>query len=360
MAGITRMFDRPPMGLKGGMEASADGMKNRPETETHLTRRPDRVAPYLIHRMDEFTFDEFTEDFLKRGKMTELFEGVPIPLRDEDREAFKSSTGVPSTVLAENMARVLGIDPKFRYADVYKEYIEFNFGKKGVDNMTRKAKDFCDMKQFEDALIYFRAGLVLKYNDLAAMYGYARLLRALYQDSDKEDYIGYLKAESLDYFEMTTEVYRRFDMGFYYLGYMYLNLGLYTKAMLAWEEFLKLSRIFKDRQEIKKRLKQLEDPVEIERGYNSVLAGRWKKGISILEPYKDSKFNDWWPLWYYLGVAYARTNRLGEAESAFKQALKGSPRHAESMQELADIYKAKGDKTNQKKYQSKLKLVTKD
>ena len=358
MAGITRMFDRPPMALKGGMEASAENQ--RPEHETHLTRRPDRVAKYLMHRMDELTFDEFKPEFLKKNGMTETFSGVPIPLREEDREAFKSDKGVPSTILAENMARVIGIDPKFKYCDVYSEFIDRNFGKKGVDNMTRKAKDFADQEKFEDACIYFRAGLVLKYNDLAAMYGYARLLRKLYEDGDTEEYVGTLKAEALDYFEMTTENYQRFDMGFYYLGYMYLNLGLYLKAYLAWDKFLGLSRIFKDRQEIKKRLKQLEDPVNIERGYNAVLSGRWSKGIKTLEPYKDSKFNDWWPLWYYLGVAYARKDRLDEAEDAFKRALKGAPRHIESMEELAEIYKEKGDKRNQKKYNDKITLVSKD
>jgi len=149
-------------------------------------------------------------------------------------------------------------------------------------------------------------------------------------------------------------------MGFYYLGYMYLNLGLYTKAYLAWEKYIKLSRILKDRQEIRRRLRQLDDPVEIERGYNAVLSGKWGKGIRILEPYKESRFNDWWPLWYYLGVAYERSGRLDDAEAAFKRALKGSPRHAESMEELAEIYKKKNDKINQKKYRDKLKLVTKD
>jgi len=310
--------------------------------------------------MDELTFDEFTPRFLEESGLKDSFSGVPIPLREEDREAFKSAKGVQSTFLAENMSRVLGIDPKFPHCDVYKDFIERNFGNKAVDNMTRKAKDFADQNKLEDACIYFRAGLVLKFNDLAAMYGYARVLRKMYEDGNNEEYIGNLKAEALDFFEMTTECYERFDMGFYYLGYMYLNLGLYTKAYLAWEKYIKLSRILKDRQEIRRRLRQLDDPVEIERGYNAVLSGKWGKGIRILEPYKDSRFNDWWPLWYYLGVAYERSGRLDDAEAAFKRALKGSPRHAESMEELAEIYKKKNDKINQKKYRDKLKLVTKD
>jgi len=346
------------MGPKGSADASNE--VNRPETETHLTQRPDRVFKYLKHRMKDLTFDEFTPIFLERAGLKDSFSGVPIPLRDDDREAFNSEKGVQSTFLAENMARVLGIDPKFPHCEVYKEFIERNFGSKAVENMTRKAKDFADKEMYEDACIYFRAGLVLKFNDLSAMYGYARILRKLYEDSDKEEYIGNLKAEALDYFEMTTEYYPRFDMGFYYLGYMYLNLGLYKKAYLAWEKYVKLGRILKDRKEIRKRMLQLDDPIEIERGYNAVLSGKWGRGIKILEPYKDSKFNDWWPLWYYLGVAYARSGRTEEAEAAFKQALKGSPRHIESMEELSAIYKEKGDKMNLKKFRDKITLVSKD
>ena len=359
MAGIISMFDRQPRALKGGEEAAAEIAKNRPEEETHLTARPDRVAPYLVHRMADFTFDEFSDEYLTRTGLKEKLSGVQIPLREEDREAFKKPDGLKSNIIAENMARVLGIDPKFKHREVYVSFIEFLFGQKAVDNMTRKAKDHADREDYEDSCIYFRAALVIKFNDLPAMYGYARILRQLYTDSDKEDYIGNMKAECLHYFELTTEFYPRFDMAWYYLGYMYLNMGLYVKAKLVWDHYLKFGRVSKDRREISKRLSQLKDPIEIEKGYNAVLSGRWSKGLDILEPYKDSRFNDWWPLWYYLGVAYSRTERPDEAEDSFKKALKLSPRHIETMEELVEIYEGRGDKINAKKYRDKLNLVKK-
>ena len=357
MAGITSMFDKEPRRLKGSAAAAAEIARKRPESETHLAKRHDRVKPYLIHRMKEFTFDEFSIEFLNKLGLKNELSGIPIPLRNEDREAFKTPAGLNSNIIAENMARVLGIDPTFKYAKEYIDFVERLFGQKAVDNMTRKAKDLADSEEYEDACIYFRAGLVLKFNDLPAMYGYARILRQLYSDSKKEDYVGTMKAECLEYFELVTEFYPRFDMGWYYLGYMYLNLGLYVKTKLTWDEYLKYGRVSKDRREIKTRLQQIEQPIEIEKGYNAVLSERWDKGLEILEPFKDSKFNDWWPLWYYLGIAYARTDRLTEAESAFKEALRGSPRHIESMEELVDIYKKTGDKSGAKKYQDKLKLI---
>ena len=358
MGGITRMFDRQPMSLKGGKEASGE-IPKRPEHETHITRRPDRVGKYLIHHMKEFTFDEFSKAYMKRTGLEDVFQGVPVPLREEDREAFKTDAGLKGNILAENMARVLGIDPMFKYREAYAAFIENFFVQKAVDNMTRKAKDLGESGNLEEACIYFRAGLVLKFNDLSAMYGYSRSLRELYTISRKEEYIGNLKAEAFDYLEMTTEFYPRFDMGWYHLGYMYLNLGLYVKAKLTWKEYLKYGRSMKDRREILKRIDQLKDPVRIEEGYNAVLSERWKKGISILEPYTESKYQDWWPLWYYLGVAYARTGKPDNAEKAFKKALKGSPRHIESLEELVALYAKNGDKVGVKKYKDKLSIVKK-
>ncbi|MCL1896049.1 MAG: tetratricopeptide repeat protein [Clostridiales bacterium] len=359
MAGITRMFDKQPLSLKGGKEASGVIATQRPEHETHLTARPDRVGKYLLKSMKEFTFDEFSQEFLKKMNLVKEFSGVPIPLRDEDREAFKTPQGLNGNIIAENMARVLGIDPQFKYRDSYTSFIGINYGQKGVDNLTRKAKDHGESGNLEEACIYFRAALVLKYNDLAAMFGYSRSLREMYAKSKKEDYIGNLKAEAFDYLEMVTEFYPRFDMGWYYLGYMYLNLGLYIKAKLAWDEYLRFGRMQKDRKEIQRRIEQIKEPIQIEKGYNAVLAGRWKKGLGILEPYKESQFRDWWPLWYYLGVAYARTGKSGEAENAFKRALKGSPRHIESLEELVELYEKKGARAEVKKYRDKLALVKK-
>ena len=204
------MFDRQPQTLKGSEEASAKIASMRSEEETHLTKRPDRIGPYLIKHMKELMFDEFSPAYLVKAGLKDVFSGVPIPLREEDREAFNTEKGLSANIIAENMARVLGVNPKFEYSEAYISYIDRLFGQKAVDNMTRKAKDHADCEDYETACIYFRAGLVLKFNDLPAMYGYARILRQLYSDSNNKKYTGDLKAECIDYFEMTTEFFPRF------------------------------------------------------------------------------------------------------------------------------------------------------
>jgi len=189
------------------------------------------------------------------------------------------------------------------------------------------------------------------------MYSYARACRVMYEHSKNEEYIGRFKAEALDWFEILTETHPRFAMGYYYLGYSYLNMGLYGKAKLAWQDYLKFGRNGKDRREITKRLNQIAHPVAIEDGCLKIGAGRYEEGLDILEPYLKSQFKDWWPLHYYLGRGYVQADRISDAVAEFKKVLQMNGSHLETMKELLLIYEEQDDRANIKKYSEKIKLI---
>jgi tetratricopeptide (TPR) repeat protein len=96
----------------------------------------------------------------------------------------------------------------------------------------------------------------------------------------------------------------------------------------------------------------------IEKGYGAVLAGRWTEGLNILEPFMESAYKEWWPLWYYLGEAYLNTGRSEEAKNAFTEALRFNASHIDSMKELIAIYRIEGNAGMVKKYAGKIKLVS--
>jgi tetratricopeptide (TPR) repeat protein len=336
-----------------------EAFKRRPANEREFRSRPDRVGIYLQRFLDSYRFDTFTEALLaKAGGKYDYLKDVPIPLREEDREKFASENGLPINIIGENMARIIGIDPKFKYADVYIRFLEQLLGRKAQDFFNKEAKKEAAKGEFEAALIHFRAALTLAPEDLQAMYGYARVCRDLYSQEDKTaDYVGKFKAESLDYFEMVTELHPDYAQGWYYLGYLYLNMGLYAKAKIAWERFLPITRTNADRREIKERLDQIKSPVEIERGVNAILSGRWQEGIDILEPFTDSVFSDWWPMHYYLGEAYLAMGRDEDSEQEFIKTLRINATNIETMQRLVEIYDARGDAKNAKKYRDKIALL---
>ena len=319
---------------------------------TDANRIPDRIGEYLIPHLKEYIFDELSEGYLKKAGLDDILTGVPVPVRIGEVE------GLTTLKIAQNMAFVIGCDVNFRHRDSYIAYITRLFTKDFVKPLINDGVDGAAKNDFDYACIMFRAALLIDPGNPDALYCYGRACRDAYEKGEGEDFVGRFKAESLEAFEKLTLAKPDFDMGYYFLGYGYLNLGLYMKAKLTWEDFMKLSGNGEMKSEIARWLEKLSEPVKIEEGYNKVISGRFQEGIDILSPYReDPRFNNWWPLWYYLGLAY---DELGDDESAKECLLKVltlSPSNTEVMEALAAIYEAEGDEEKAEKYRHKVKVV---
>lgn len=316
--------------------------------------KTDKVGEYLVHHLDNMLFDELSEEYLKKAEMTDILKGVPIPFKTSQITGNSTST----LMIASNMAYVIGCDRKFRYRDNYLAYIAkcfpHDFEKPLLNEGVKAAQD----ENPETACIYFRAALQIAPDSQDALFLYARACKDAYEKGDGEDYIGTFKAESLEMFEKLTIRYPEFDQGFYFLGYGYLNLGLYTKAKLTFDEFMRISKEGELRAEVAEVLDKLTDPCKIEGGINDIIAGRYDRGVMVLEPYtKDDRFSTYWPMWYYLGVAYREGGNPDEAERHLVTCLRYSPSNTDVMKELVGIYEEKGDEVKAKKYRDKITLV---
>ena len=329
----------------------------RPREESDIQLREDRIGRYFKKYLNKFVFVEFSEDFIERSKAGDLLRGVPIPLRRKEVKDFAGGDGVPMQVIAENMAWVMGCDPHFKHTKDYVAILIKIFSKKVSESIMKEGRDAAERGDMDNACIHFRASLCVQYDYLHAMYSYARACRVMYENSKNAEYVGRFKAESLEWFELLTETHPRFAMGYYYLGYSYLNMGLYNKAVLAWRGFLRFSKNGRDRKEINRRIEQLADPMAIENGCLSISSGRMQEGVDALEPYLKTKFDDWWPLHYYLGLGYNGIGKQADALSQFKKVLMINGSHLESMRELITIYEEQGDKENIKKYSEKIRLI---
>ena len=341
-------------------KATAEAAAARLAGEADVKQREDRVGRYLKKYMDKMVFSEFSDSYMRNAGIYDLMKGVPVPLRREDKKVFQGGSGLKAMALAENMAWVMGIDPHFKYTEHYVAFLLKLFNPKICDGILKKGRNLAEQNELDQACIFFRATLCINPTYMHGMYSYARVCRAMYLEGQGEKYIGRLKAEALDYFELLTEIHPRFAQAYYYLGYAYLNMGLYVKTQLAWQQFLKRSTHPKDKKEIKERLSQIEEPVEIEQGYNAVLAGRYKEGLFILEPFLQTRFKTWWPLSYYLGVCYARTGNDEKAIESFKRVLKMNGSHLETMEELVELYANMQDNENEEKYRKKIELIRKN
>lgn len=348
-------MSKEKMSLAQAMGITRTVIRSREKSDIQL--REDRIGKYFKKYLNRFVFAEFSDEFLARNKAGDIMKGVPVPLRKEEIKDFAGGEGIPMLVIGENMAWVMGCDPHFKYTKNYADFLRKLYNRKLEEGILKEGRDAAEKGEMDNACIHFRAALCIQYDYLHAMYSYARACRAMYLNSQNEEYVGRFKAEALEWLELLTETHPRFAQGYYYLGYAYLNIGLYAKADIAWQGFLKFSKNAKDKEEIRTRLQQIEEPLKIERGYNEVLAGRYESGIAMLEPFLNTKYSDWWPLYYYLGVAYEMTGDRSEAVDSLKKALKLNGSHLETMKELLAIYEDEGDKANIRKYSKKIEMV---
>ncbi|MEG0830549.1 MAG: hypothetical protein RSD88_06795 [Anaerovoracaceae bacterium] len=321
--------------------------------------RKDRIGRYFRKYLSKFVFDEFSPKYIENSKAGDLMKGVPIPLRKKDLKIFAGGEGLTMLTIAENMAWVMGCDPHFKHTKDYVAILERLYNYKLYEGMVKEGRDAAERGDMDNACIHFRAALCMKPDYLHGMYSYARACRAMYLNSGNEEYVGRFKAEAMDYFELTSETHPRFAQAFYYLGYAYLNMGLYVKAEITWKEFIRFSHNGKDKKEIRQRMRQLAEPIEIEQGYNDIMAARYEAGVQRLEKYRDSKFNTWWPLHYYLGIGYEMTGDIEASKESLKKVLKLNASHIETMRELIGIYEDEGDKENVNKYEKKIAIVEK-
>ena len=329
----------------------------RPREESDIQLREDRIGRYFRKYLNKFVFVEFSEVFIAQSKAGDLLKGVPVPLRKKEVKDFAGGKGINFLVLAENMAWVMGCDPHFKHTKDYCAILHKLYNKKLTEGMLKEGRDAAEQGEMDNACIHFRAALCMQFDYMHAMYSYARACRVMYENSRNEEYVGRFKAESLEWFELLTETHPRFAMGYYYLGYSYLNMGLYGKAQLAWQSFLKFTKNNKDRKEINKRLQQIADPVAIDDACLKIGSGRYEEGIRVLEHYDKTQFNDWWPLHYYLGRGYVQAGRIADAVSEYKKVLMTNGSHLETMKELLLIYEEEGDKANIKKYSEKIRMI---
>lgn len=324
-----------------------------------LIGREDRIGEFLLPHVKNYVFDELSKEYLKANDLLDILSGIPIPIN------VKNMTKLNSVEIAINMAFVMGVNPNFEHNPRYVKYIQRKLDPLFIEHYQRPFVEYlvsegvqaAEKHDYDVACIFFRAALVVDPDQTDALYCYARACKDSYELGEEEDYVARYKAESIEAFEYLTLQKPDFADAYYYLGYGYLNLGLYIKAKLTFDEFVKLTEDDELKKEVTERLKTLEEPIEIEKGYNMIATGKFQEGYEKLSEYKEGPFENWWPLWYYLGVAAKELGNQEEAVEYFQRVLKLSPSNTETMKELVELYTKLGDEEKAEKYSKKIDLV---
>lgn len=315
----------------------------------------DRLDKYFVKYLDEYAFLELMPEYVKRERL-DFMRHVPMPVKKKQIGSLAGKEGIEFKHFTLGMINIMGINPSFKFVPQYVNFLNF-VNRDIVSAMVVVGMEQAKGMDLEQACITLRAALVIEPDNVDALYNYMLVCRNLYLESDDNAYIADFKSEVFESLLRLKELAPDFDKTYYYLGYAYLNAGRYLEAQQEWEHFVKISGPCDERMEIRDRLRDIEEPVRIEHGYQSVIGGQWEEGLRILEQYKNTDKMQWWPLPYYLGVGYNRTGRPLEAVQMLKQALAENPSSAEIMAELVMAHNALGDEVNAEKYKKKIELV---
>lgn len=299
------------------------------EIQKQVYALKDNVQSYLLKNEESFIMKTLTADIAQKNKMPDTLTGLKIPLKHSNMDDFNKGT-LNVGYIAENIIMLMGIAPKkYKKGDKYFTFIEKIFSYKGYKNIIKKGRYNAKYGRFADALICYRAGVLFAPDDIDGLYGLARTLReigkhkedkadeknkgefALYGEINSDDFY----VESKNYFEVLTKIYPKYPQAYYFLGYLYKDEGRFNKAIDVWQSFVKVTKVSKDRREIKKRIEQIKDSANIEKGIELVINKKYEEGVKILNEYVDTKFNSYWPLNYYIGIGY---KFLGEKTNAIK------------------------------------------
>lgn len=318
----------------------------------HVT---DRLDKYFVKYMGDYAFVELMPEYIKKEHL-DFMRNVPLPLKRDHVAALAADKGMEFKYFTQGMVNVIGMVPGFKYAPQYVNLLKF-MNKDISSVMVMIGIEQAKTVDLELAGITLRAALVIDPDNVDALFNYMLVCRNLYLESEDNDYTADFKTEVFEALLALKEMAPELDKTYYYLGFAYINAGKYREAEAEWKRFVDISQPCRERVEIRDRLRDLEEPVRIEQGYNLVIGGQWEEGLKILEEFKNTSRMEWWPLPYYLGVGYSRTGRHEEALEMLKTALKGNPSSAEIMAELVIVNNALGDEVNAEKYRKKIELV---
>ena len=332
-------------------------MANIPVYQT----REDKLAPEFLNMANSFVFDSLSDDYIHSLGLEDLH-NVDFPFKPEDLIASKEK-GLSVTTLADNMIVMLGVNPHFIYAEGYKRLLAVLFNETLPEVVCNEGKKALLKEQYHTAAVYFRAALVLEHDNKNAMFGYACTLRQWYLslegEDESEELVASLKAESTEYMEYCVLAYPDFDAAYYYLGYAYLNSAQYAKASFVWKKYLEVTenKGSEEYKEISERVEDLTEPVKIEAGINALTCGKYEEALKILEPYTESKYNNWWPLHFYLGTAYMELGHVPEAIEGFKRTAALNPSNVQAYEALAQLYEEAGETELAEKYKKKCEIL---
>lgn len=304
------------------------------------------IDQYFLEKASNLTFIELKKDYSVEGKFV-ISANTPIPLVIDDLvEGIKDKSMLEKIGLIkmiDGMLYTIGVDSKNPYSEIYKDWL-YSYDS-NIENYTwSKGIKMVENGQSDDGMIYLRAATEL----VPAKPNLIYTLAFSYEEEAKK----YLKNKEIEIANMfvveATRLYEeilnideQFSLAYYKLGFHYYQNKLFIKAQLMWQKYVMLSTNEDLKEEIEVNLRNIQEEVNYEIGYTSILSGKVEEGLEYLLPLED-KHNDWWNLHFMIGLGYRQLGVFQKAIEKFERVLMLKPHQIDAINELGLCYASLG------------------
>ncbi|SHK49907.1 tetratricopeptide repeat protein [Paramaledivibacter caminithermalis] len=295
----------------------------------------ERIEKYLKDKVNDVVFINLKENkkFEVKGFIFDDAIPLPMPLNEVVTKVKDENDTKDISIIKiiQGMVYIMGIDSRFRYNDVYKEFLK-TFDKDIINVILKQGFKSIEAGNKIEGLICFKACLYIDDNNLDSLYNYARCAEELANEwggkynKDFED-------EAIEVFERITETYPDFSLSYYHLGFHYINKKLYKKAEKTWNKCIDIGIDENKEMEIINKLSEIDYKIQYEEGYNLVLSGRPHEALEKLLPLEE-KYSDWWNLQFFIGLAHRHLRDFENALNHFEKAHRIVPRQVDVLNEI--------------------------
>lgn len=298
-----------------------------------------RIEKYLKVYVEELMFIEIGDRITESKKDISFLKDVPIPVSVETiahkikEEGFEK---VPFDAMVKGMIYTIGVDTGFKYNESYKKFL-YLAHPDILNYILYHGVKLAEEEKYVDAIIHFRAALVLEKNNLNAMVNYGKCCSDIHDLSKDLEEKNAFKQEAFNIFESILDSHPDYPGAYYYLGYLSVNQKAYQKAKIYWEKFIKLTEDEDKKEEIMVKLAQIADYVTYEIGYTHIFNSQFTEGLELLLKLEE-RHKEWWNLLFFIGLAYRNLESIEEAIEYFKRVLTLRPSQTDTMNELGLCY----------------------
>lgn len=306
------------------------------------------IDKYLLKNTKDLSFIHLKQNAeLKIVNYQLPSDGLEIPIFTEELanniKTKDENKIITIGAIVRGIIYLLGIDSTFKYNE---EYIKFLYAANPEIEKYILSESIKALEKAEElkAVIYSKSLVLLKPTDTKILLNYVLSLLQ-YRDKEllnkKKSYDAFT-AEVKDKLEMLLNIDNEQSLAYYYLGFIYKDSKQYNKAKLHWEKALILNLEEGLKEQLIELLRQLEDMVQYEKGYEAILSERPQEGLPLLQELEE-KYPEWWNLKFFIGLGYRQLGTFQEAVQCFKHVLEIKENQVDALAELGLCYAGLGE-----------------